>query len=241
MTTRQKKQNKKPSALKHGAFCRMAFLPGEDPGEFHELFRRLCEEWTPSGPTEYDSVSTIAKGLWRKNRVQGYVAGSISRYQVDPKSKGYDAAYALAAVLSLLETEPELVANALRACPQWIQEHIKTNYPPESYTRSGWNAAVRDELTAIVRSALERAKAREENPGHRDIRLAAMLEEGVFTTEIKAEERLDAMIDRAVKRLVQAKAMKPLLASPSLNGQAQQPKTISNSKRGEAQSPNQEH
>jgi hypothetical protein len=35
------------------------------------------------------------------------------------------------------------------------------------------------------------------------------------------------MIDRAVKRLVQAKAMKQMLASPSLNGQAQQPKRIS--------------
>jgi hypothetical protein len=41
------------------------------------------------------------------------------------------------------------------------------------------------------------------------------------------EERLDAMIDRALKRLVQAKAMKQMLASPSLNGQAQQPKRIS--------------
>jgi hypothetical protein len=39
--------------------------------------------------------------------------------------------------------------------------------------------------------------------------------------------RLNAMIDRAVKRLVQAKAMKQMLASPSLNGQAQQPKRIS--------------
>jgi hypothetical protein len=50
------------------------------------------------------------------------------------------------------------------------------------------------------------------------------------------EERLDAMIDRAVKRLVQAKAAKQMLASPSLNGRAQQPKTISISKGGEAQS-----
>jgi hypothetical protein len=41
------------------------------------------------------------------------------------------------------------------------------------------------------------------------------------------EERLDAMIDRAVKRLVQAKAMKQMPASPSLNGEAQQPKRIS--------------
>jgi hypothetical protein len=49
------------------------------------------------------------------------------------------------------------------------------------------------------------------------------------------------MIDRAVKRLVQAKAMKQIMASPSLNGQAQQAKGISSSKQAEAQSSTQEH
>jgi hypothetical protein len=55
------------------------------------------------------------------------------------------------------------------------------------------------------------------------------------------EERLDAMIDRALKRLVQAKAMKQMLASPSLNGQAQQPKRISVSKRAKPQPSTQDH
>jgi len=44
----------------------------------------------------------------------------------------------------------------------------------------------------------------------------------------------DGMIDRALKRLLQAKGMKQMLASPSLNGRAQQPKSISISKRAEA-------
>jgi hypothetical protein len=54
-----------------------------------------------------------------------------------------------------------------------------------------------------------------------------------------------AMIDRAVKRLVQAKALKQMLASPSLNGQlngrAQPPKRISASSRAELQPSTQDH
>jgi len=65
--------------------------------------------------------------------------------------------------------------------------------------------------------------------------------EDLFKQELAMEERLDGMIDRALKRLVQAKAMKQMLASASLNGGAQHPKRISSSNRAEAQPPTQEH
>ncbi len=41
---------------------------------------------------------------------------------------------------------------------------------------------------------------------HRVMRFAVILGEDLFKQELAMEERLDAMIDRAVKRLVQAKA-----------------------------------
>src|SRR6266545_1322104 len=74
---------------------------------------------------------------------------------------------------------------------------------------------------------------------------ADILSEDLFQKELAMEECLDAAIDRAVKRLVQAKAMKQMLASPSLNrqlnGQTQQPKRISASNRAEPQPSTQEH
>jgi len=70
---------------------------------------------------------------------------------------------------------------------------------------------------------------------------ADILSEDLFQKDLAMEERLDAAIDRAVKRLVQAKAMKQMLASPSLNGQAQQPKRISASNRAEPQPSTPEH
>jgi len=71
------------------------------------------------------------------------------------------------------------------------------------------------------------------------MRSADILGKDIFKLELAMEERLDAMIDRAVKRLVQAKAMKQMLASPSLDGQldgqAQQPKRLLASNRAEPQ------
>src|SRR5947209_10405595 len=60
---------KKPSALKHGAFSAKAVLPGEDPAEFDALLQSLLEEWQPEGALEEETVRTLASYLWRKNRL----------------------------------------------------------------------------------------------------------------------------------------------------------------------------
>jgi hypothetical protein len=44
--------------------------------------------------------------------------------------------------------------------------------------------------------------------------------------ELAVEERIDAMIDRAVKRLVQARAMKQMLGTNSGNRENDQPKKL---------------
>jgi len=59
------RKRKHPNALKHGAFSKMAIIPGEDPQEFKDLHSALIEEWT-----EEDTVLSIAKGIWRKRRLR---------------------------------------------------------------------------------------------------------------------------------------------------------------------------
>ena len=61
------------NAFKHGAFARMAFLPWEDRQEFARLHAALNMEWMPDGPTERDAVFSIAKGMWRKRRMQYFL------------------------------------------------------------------------------------------------------------------------------------------------------------------------
>jgi hypothetical protein len=70
-----KRNRKHPNALKHGAFSKMTIIPGEDPQEFEELHSALIEEWAPVGPTEEDTVLSIATGIWRKRRQQKLISG----------------------------------------------------------------------------------------------------------------------------------------------------------------------
>jgi hypothetical protein len=44
-------QGKRFNALKQGVFALNPTIPGEDVGEFAELYAAVIEEWQPSGPT----------------------------------------------------------------------------------------------------------------------------------------------------------------------------------------------
>ena len=66
---------KRLNALKHGVFSPITILPGEDPREFSALHSETVKEWAPIGPTEEDAVLSIAKGIWRKRRLQKFRLG----------------------------------------------------------------------------------------------------------------------------------------------------------------------
>ena len=57
-----------------------------------------------------------------------------------------------------------------------------------------------------------------------------LLKEEVLEQELAVEERIDAMIDRAIKRLVQTKAMKQMLVRTSPTGGYERPKIVQSSK-----------
>jgi hypothetical protein len=52
----------------------------------------------------------------------------------------------------------------------------------------------------------------------------------VIRDELAVEDRIDAMIDRAVKRLVQAKVMKQMLGTTSANRESDQPRKLLSNK-----------
>ena len=56
-------------ALKHGGYTALSVLPGESRAEFDKLHRNVTAEWSPSGATEEDIVSSIAHLLWRKHNL----------------------------------------------------------------------------------------------------------------------------------------------------------------------------
>jgi hypothetical protein len=209
-----------PNATKHGAFSRIALFPGEDRGEFERLCAAVVDEYRPAGPTEEDAVFTIATVMWRKRRQQMYIAAKTAERQ---NSREQAARSALGALL----LEPDSIARVLKTCAPDIRERVEKKFPAgDSPTESGWNAAMRDYLAVLLRSELippDGEAVPEPEPDPYDLtaaffapRSSEVSDEDLLESELKVIERMDAVIDRAVKRLVQIRTMKQLLVSPNL-------------------------
>jgi hypothetical protein len=98
---------KQHNALKHGAFSTIIILPWEDPEEFRILHAALIAEWNPVGPTEQDAVFTIAKGMWRKRRMQLFLMNDMQRCSTYPDHAAYHEAHALRSFCEVLESSPD--------------------------------------------------------------------------------------------------------------------------------------
>jgi len=225
------------NALKHGAFALTAILPGEEAGEFKKLHAALVEEWMPEGPTEEDAVLTIARCLWRKRRVQHFLHAKIAARAFDPDHPGFDRERVLIGMVAMMELAPDVLDQVLSVSPGPLGEYFEQKFPPAKYTsKLAWAQAVRKEITALLNSQL--TSPYEEAPAdQRLIQSADVLGEDLFKSELEAEARIDATLDRAIKRLVQTKAMKQVLASCEV----QQAKRIQSSKRNGSQSGTRKH
>jgi len=217
------------NALKHGAFADAAILPGEDPQEFEELHSALIEEWMPIGPTEEDAVLSIAKGVWRKRRMQKFLEVKLLKAAFDPKHPAYDEAAALRNFGTIIEAAPVI---AFEECAGNLSdrkvEYLQQKFPRWKFeSTSEWARAIKNEITSVLVPAIERGEPPDEMLLCQS---SAVLTEDVFKHELAVEERIDAMIDRAIKRLIQSKAMKQMLDRTSPNGGYEQPKKIQSSK-----------
>jgi hypothetical protein len=219
-------QQKRPNAYKHGIFAAMTIIPGEDPEEFEKLHADLIEEWIPAGATEEDSVLTIAKGVWRKRRLQKFIEVRLIKNSLDPSHPSYDESVGLFTFSEFMRRMPEV------AFERWAKRLLrddKVNYLKQKFPRwdfkstAEWAQAVMDEITSVLLPA-STIDGQWMVPS---LSLsAATFTDDFFKQELALDERLDAMIDRAVKRLVQTKAMKQMLAQASTERVEIQPRAI---------------
>jgi hypothetical protein len=205
-----KRSGNRPNALKHGAFAQTAILPGEDPCEFEELHSSLVEEWTPVGPTEEDAVLSIAQGVWRKRRVQKFLQADIEKSRFNPQHPAYDEARTLHACCATIATAPDKFDYILGSLSIGNAQHLRQKCPRQAFqSTSEWVHAVQNEIVSVLLPAVERfgdATALYLMAGSSRIFTADL-----FKVELSVDERIDAMIDRAIKRLIQTKAMKQML------------------------------
>ena len=214
-------RQKRPNAQKHGAYATTLIVSGEDPQEFQDLYSGLAEEWMPVGATEEDAVLSIAKAVWRKRRVQKFLEAKLFYNTFDPSHPSYDQSQSLRLFRNLILLKPEVAfeEHAPRLLrPDKIQ-YLEQKFPRWKFrTVLQWAEALADEIDEItgeIPSApmADTWMAKEAVKG---LNLGSLLYSSetfwgdVFKDELSLDERLDAMIDRAVKRLMQMKTMKQM-------------------------------
>jgi hypothetical protein len=214
---------KHDNALKHGVFAKIIILPWEDPEEFRRLHAALIAEWNPVGPTEEDAVFSIAKGMWRKRRMQLFLENDMQRSSIYPGHPAYNEANALRTFCKHLEWSPDKEENvdvAFRGLSVENRGHLRRKFPRDDFrSTSEWIRAIQKEVTSVLLPEAERFDS--------SVRVLISRDAGFFTQEVvehelAVDERIDAMIDRAVKRLVQTKAYKQMLGSTFANGRGDQ-------------------
>jgi hypothetical protein len=210
-----KAQKKLPNAMTHGMFTQVTILPGEDPQAFLKLHLNLIQEWQPSGPTEDDAVLTIAKGIWRKGRFQRFLEGKVAVYTTYPGHPGYDEISALRGLSELLDIAPDVLDGPMGPLSEDMKRSLEEEFPEENFKSTLERAqATKKYIDSEVLPKLQR----EEKPvqiSHWESSQIVTPEE--FEREIALDERVDATIDRATKRLIQIKAMKQMLAQTAGN------------------------
>jgi hypothetical protein len=233
---------KRANAQKHGVFSACPTIPGENPRDFIKLHSDLIAEWQPSGRTEHDLVFDLADLMWRKIRAQKYLQIILMQNSFDPRSPFFDEAYGLCNFMFELRTQPELAFE--KEADRWLLpekiKYLKEKFPRSSYqSTSEWAQEVLDEIETVLLPAIPRLEAPEpwqkvECGIEEALTLAAEAQTAtvlahakeLFEEELNLRERLDGMIDRKVKHLMQVKAMKQMLRQTSALREDEPPKRI---------------
>jgi hypothetical protein len=198
------------NALKHGAFCNLGVLPGEDRSEFLKLHQCLIDEFKPAGTIEEDAVIDLAKCVWRKAHLGvcqhgAWASKKWGKYLADKNEPDFNFDLALLTHLrdqlrnwgadspehfELIKKEAEDSKKVMPAVED-VNKHME---PFAKAAGLDPEELLREEITDLLLAL------------HGDVVTLDKLNQ-----EIELAERLDRRIERILKRLMQLKAMKPMV------------------------------
>ena len=197
------KSRSKRNALKHGANAQKVMLWSEKYEDYEALRAGLREEWFPDGETEEYEVHALLDLLWRRRRLDRYeqikmqkrldVVRQANQTSRDMENlRGYvsefNEAKTLEQVEAMLSLLSPLYSNTIRhRWPLREGDDPNTWGPRIASGLSAWIPPVRHEEADEFIEAVDLVS---------------------FDQHLARIERLDAMIDRTIKRLVQLKSMK---------------------------------
>lgn len=184
------KRNKiSPPALKHGGYSGITVLPGEDKATFEKLHRDLIVELSPQGPLEEDIIMTIARYIWRKQNLKTYHLAQAAKKRVEE---------VMTTLVERKNIPEEIVSRILK------KRTAHPEIPPRFITA---------ENVAALQAIFEELRR---EMGDQNLELAEIANDATIASlsnELALADRLDSMIDRALKRLLMVKGVKSLSAS----------------------------
>jgi hypothetical protein len=197
--------NKKRNVLKYGANSSEVMLWGEKYKDYEAIRDGLYQEFTPSGSTEEHLVLTLLDLRWRRRRLECreriLVRQRLDKLREENEhshhgdilrslAPEFEKASSLEQVEAVLASLSPIYINTIRG--RWP---FTTGDDPQK-----WGPKIAEGLSAW-RSMDRREDADE---------FIKILELDEFDTALDRIERLDAMIDRTIKRLLQLKTMKQM-------------------------------
>ncbi len=206
----KRKNGGRNNAFKHGAFAQDLVLPGEHPKEFEDLHQGLIDEWKPDGPVEEDAVLSLAKCIMSKRRIDNFYrneAQFAGDHPYELELIKIDRIWRTLKVVKTFEHATEIIG-----CLPWLMRTELEKHVPKA--RFGTNAeAWIEKLVShleLLIDGLEAAHYLSEKSSKFQAERAAKLRE-LTEKKVALDDRVDALIDKTFKRLVQLKTYKDVV------------------------------
>jgi hypothetical protein len=152
-------------------------------------------------------------------------------WRADPENQIYGDANILRLLPFAIEAAPHRIEWLFAHLSPHYANHLRQKCPRQGYeSTSAWARAIADEISSVLLPKEERFFSHPPNARLLDD-FAAGFSPDDFRHELAVDERIDAMIDRAIKHLVQTKGMKQILDRSPPNEVAHQSKKLQSSKR----------
>jgi len=210
--TRSKSQKKRQfNAMKHGAFVDELLILDEDEREFQNLHQGFIDDLKPCGRMEQELILEIAKLYWRKRRIERFFVNEANWLQAHPRDEELELARFVHQVIYKGTPCRQLWDHILQYLPMAIHDAIKNEFecPTEEYNDE-WVERVKKSIAKEILhadAAISEARKRMRFVGERAAKLSELT-----AKRMAIEERIDAAIDRALRRYAQLKTFKEVMA-----------------------------
>ncbi len=167
-------------ALKHAGYSTMGILPGENPAEFEKLHRDLVAELGPDGVLENDIVATMARLVWRKKNLETFRIAELARGRH-------------AQIMSERVPQDKIVYPKM---PPMMFDPVIEEVDPAA-------------RAAALRAAEDQAR-KELGDAYGLVKISGIASVDQLMKDLEVQDRLDAMIDRCLKRLLFLRGLKSI-------------------------------